>query len=104
MDDDRGAVAARLFKGGLSFNNYATTAVCVHLADRVNALQLSGERVLDVVITVEDAASWEVGRKDEGAQLLSGEVWVLYKCNRRVGNLAKVVRRNVGGHTNGNSG
>ena len=104
MDDDRGAIAARLFEGGLSFNNNTTAPVCVHLANRVNTLQLSGERILDVVITVEDAARWEVGCQDEGAQLLSGEVWVLYECNRRIGNFTKVVRRNVGGHTNGNSG
>ena len=104
MNDDRGAIAARLFEGGLPFNNNATTAVCVHLADCVNTLQLASERILDVVITVEDAASWEVGRKDEGAQLFGGELWILYECDRCVGNLAKVVRRNVGRHTNGDSG
>ena len=101
MNDDRGAVTACLFKARLPFHNNATATVRVHLSDCVHALRLSGEWILDVVVAVEDATRWEVRRKDERAQLFGGELWVLDECDRGVGNLAKVVRRNVGGHSNG---
>ena len=103
MNDDRSAITACLLEARLPLHNNAATTVRVHLSDRVHALRLSGEWILDVVVAVEDAPCWEVGRKDERAQLFGGELWVLDECDCGVRNFSKVVRRNVGCHSNGDS-
>ena len=103
MDDDCGAITACLFKARLPFHNNTSATVRVHLSDRVHAFGLSGEWILDIVVAVEDAACWEVRRKNERAQLFGGELWVLDECDRGVGDFTKVVRRNVCRHSNGDS-
>ena len=101
MNDDCGAITTGLFKARLPFHNNTSATVRVHLSDGVHALRLSGEWILDIVVAVEDAPCWEVRCQDERAQLFGGELWVLNECDRGVRNFAKVVRRNVCRHSNG---
>ena len=101
MNDDRGAITARLFEACLPLYNNTSATVRVHLSNGVYTLRLSGEWILDVVVAVEDATRWEVRCQDERAQLFGGELWVLNECDRGVRNFAKVVRWNVGCHSNG---
>ena len=75
----------------------------VHLSHRINALRCAGERVLDGVVAVEDAARWEVWRVDVLAEIVNGELWVSDQGNGCIGNLAKVVRRNVCRHADGDT-
>ena len=71
-------------------------------ADR-NRTAASLVGILDALSTHDDAACWEVRTRKNGHELLSGNVRVLNHHADSVSYLTKVVRRNVGSHTNCNT-
>ena len=85
-------------------DNDTTASVCVHLAHRINTLGCAGEWILDGVVAVQNAARWEVGRVDVFAEIVDGEFWVGDEGDSGVGDFAKVMRRDVRCHTDGDSG
>ena len=86
-----------------AIHNDATASVRVHLSNCVNALRCAGERVLDGVVAIENAARWEVGRVHVLAEIVDGEFWVGDEGDGGVGDFTKVVRRNVRRHTDGDA-
>ena len=71
-------------------------------ADR-NRTAASLVGIFDALSTHDDATCWEIRTRKNGHELLSGNVWVLNHHANSVSYLTKVVRRNVGSHTNCNT-
>ena len=75
----------------------------VHLSHRINTLRCASERVLNGVVAVKDAAGWEVWRVDVLTKIINGELRISDQGDGCIGDLAKVVRRNVRRHADGDS-
>ena len=85
------------------FDHHAAASVRIHLAHGINALHDAGERILHLVVAIQHATSREVGRKDVLTQLFRREVWIFDECDRGVGDLVQVMRRNIRCHTHGDT-
>ena len=103
-DDDRRPVALDLLERDLGAHHDAAAAVGVHLADRVDRLPLAGQRVALALEAVDRAAGREVRAVDELAQVVGGELGVVDHGDRRVDDLAEVVRRDVRRHPDRDAG
>ena len=88
-DDDGGAAAAHLLDAGAGADDHRAAALVVGLAGAGAA--------------EDQAAGGEVGGGDVVHQLGDGEVGVLDQRQGRVDDLAEVVRRDVGGHADGDA-
>ena len=97
-DDDRGPVALDLLERDLGAHDDPAAAVGVHLADGVDRLPLAGQRVALALEAVDRAAGREVRALDVLAQVVRGQLRVVDHGDRRVDDLAEVVRRDVGRH------
>ncbi len=102
--DDRRPVALDLLERDLGAHHDPAAAVGVHLADRVDRLPLAGQRVALALEAVDRAAGREVGAVDELAQVVGGEFGIVDHGDRRVDDLAEVVRRDVGRHPDRDAG
>ena len=63
-DDDGHAVLARLLERALRLHHHAAAAVGVHVADRVDALPLAGQRIAPLVVAEDGRAGGEVRAED----------------------------------------
>ena len=103
-DDDRRPVALDLLERDLRAHDDAAAAVGVHLADGVDRLPLAGQRVALALEAVDRPPGREVRSEDVLAEVVRGQVRVVDHGDRRVDDLAEVVRRDVGGHPDGDAG
>ena len=102
-DDDRDPVAADLLERDLGAHHDPAAAVGVHLADRVDRLPLAGQDVALLLEAEDRAAGREVRAEHELAQVVGRELGVVDEGDRGVDDLAEVVRRDVGGHADGDA-
>jgi hypothetical protein len=97
-DDDRGPVAADLLERDLGAHHDPAATVRVHLADRVDRLPLARQDVALLLEPEDRPPGREVRSPDVPAQVVRGDLGVLDQRDRRIGNLAEMVRRDVGRH------
>ncbi len=102
-DDDRRPVAAGLLERDLRPHHDAPVAVGVHLADGVDRLLLARQRVAPGLEAVDRGPGREVRPADDVAQVVVGDARVVDERDRRVDDLAEVVRRDVGRHADGDA-
>ena len=93
-----------LLERDLGAHDDPAAAVGVHLADGVDRLPLAGQRVALLLEAEDRAAGREVRALDVLAQVVGGQLGVVDQGDRRVDDLAQVVRRDVGGHADGDAG
>ena len=102
-DDDRDPVALGLLERDLGAHDDPAAAVGVHLADRVDRLPLPGERVALPLEAVDRAAGREVRPGHKAEPVVGRQLRVVDEGDRGVDDLAEVVRRDVGGHADGDA-
>ena len=102
-DDDRHPAVAGLLEGDLGPDDDPAAAVGVHLADRVDGLVLAGDGVAAGLVAEDRAAGREVRAGDVLAEVVRGQLRVVDEGSGGVADLAEVVRRDVGGHADGDA-
>ena len=81
----------------------ASRLLDVSLGPHDDAAAPRGVGRLYPVHTIDDCARWEIRPLHEAAQLLDGRIGVVHQVDHGVGDLVKVVGRDVGGHAHGDS-
>ena len=101
--DDRGAIAANLLEGDLGAHDDPAATVGVHQANGVDRLPLAAQQVALLLVAEDRPPSREVRSGDVLAEVIGGQVGIVDQGDRRVGDLAEVVGRDVGRHAHGDA-
>ena len=103
-DDDRDPVALDVLERDLGAHDHPAAAVGVHQPDGVDRLPLPAQQVALLLVAEDRPPSREVRSGDVLAEVVGGQLGVVDQGDRRVGDLAEVVRRDVRGHADRDAG
>ena len=76
----------------------------MRLSPNLNDSSTTGIGINDPLPTIDGATGREVRAGNHLNQLIKGKGWIFYQLNDGITDFRQVVRRNIGSHTNRNTG